>query len=204
MQPNDSQQPGQYPNDYLDSIAVKQPVKTVNPFLLWGIIGGALLLVIFMVFAIAGATKPATNGLVQYGVQMTELKRIADDAQKEIKSGELRSANGSFSIILTNANRDLAAPLEQQGVKLDNKKDSTTAATLADAAKLEGRLEDARLNGVYDRTYAREMTYYIKTIRSEMTILHSKSRSTSFKKVLESTDTSLKPLQEQFESFNNG
>ena len=68
---------------------------------------------------------------------------------------------------------------------------------------LDGRLEDARLNAVYDRTYAREMTFALKTLHSDMSILYKSTRSKPLKEVLNTTDTNIEPLLDEFQSFNS-
>ena len=81
---------------------------------------------------------------------------IASDTQKNLKSGALRSTNSNLAIFLTNANRDIAAPLSANGIDIKKLDSSVVAAEKGD--ELKQTFEDARLNAVLDRTYAREMT----------------------------------------------
>lgn len=200
MQP---EQP-QYPQNYLDSIAVQQPVKTINPLILWGLIAGIIILLIVVVMSVMASGTSPTQRLTAFGAQMKELKTVASESQENIQSGDLRSLNGSLSLTLTNANRELATPLTTLGAKIDDEKNELVLMATADAAELKERLEDARLNAVFDRTYAREMAFSLKTLRSEIVVIYDSTRSNSLKQVLVDTDKDLESLQTSFDDFNEG
>lgn len=205
MQPNDQFQPQQYPSDYLNSIAAPTAVKTLNPIVLWGLIAGALVLVVVAFFAIssAGGSSTPSGSLSSVAAQMNSLQDVTKSAQGNLQSSELRTINSGLTLALTNANRDLADPLKQRGISLkDKKKNKTVAAVAAETDELKKRLEDARLNAVYDRTYAREMTFALKSLRSDMAALYKASNSKSLKETLVSADDNLLPLTEEFSSFN--
>jgi hypothetical protein len=207
MQP-DAQlpQPGkqpQYSSDYLNQIAAPPQVKTLNPMVLWGLIGGLLVLAIVVVLGISSASGgPSPSSLASIAANFDSLKTLSEDAQENIQSSELRTLNSSLTLSLTNTNRDLTEPLAKQDINLKDKKNQTVSSVAKEYEELAGRLEDARLNAVYDRTYAREITYVIKTLRSDMAVLYKKSRSNDLKTALETADKNLKPIVEGFGTFN--
>lgn len=207
MQPNSPyqppEQPSPYASNYLDQIAAPAPVKTLNPFVLWALIAGAIVLVVAVFLGINAASGgPSSSSVGSVGATLASLKVAADDAQKTIQSSELRTLNSSLALSLTNTNRDLEPVLEAQDIDVKDKKNASVAAVLTTFESLDRRLEDARLNGVYDRTYAREMTFTLKTLRSDMSVLYKSSRSNSLRSTLEKTDKNLAPLVEEFETFN--
>jgi len=199
MQPDNSQ----FSSDYLNQIATPAPVKTMNPMVLWGLIGGLLVLVILVVvFVSSAAGGGSTSSLAGVAAKINNLKTVSEAAQKNIQSGELRSLNGNLTLVLTNADRDLAEPLKAKKIKLTDKKSSAVAKVTSEFEALGTRLEDARLNAVYDRTYAREMTYALKTLHNDMGQLYKSSGSTDLKNILNTTDTNLEPLVDSFSRFN--
>lgn len=200
MQPDNPQ----FSSDYLNQIAAPAPVKTLNPLVLWGLIGGLLVLAILVIVFVSSAANGggSTSSLTGVGAKIDNLKTVSEAAQKNIQSGELRSLNGNLTLALTNADRDLADPLKANHIKLTDKKDSTVSKVTSDFDALNGRLEDARLNAVYDRTYAREMTYALKTLHSDMSVLYKSTSSNKLKTILNTTDTNLSPLVDSFASFN--
>jgi len=206
MDPNYQQpQPQPVPGpglDYLNAIAPQPQSKTINPLILWGLIGAALITVIMIVIGMASGGNTPTKQLTTVGASAANLQKLTEGADNNIQSSELRSINSSLSITLANTNRDLAVPIKQQKINLKNvKKNKTVAAVAAGYAEIGERLEDARLNGVYDRTYVRELTFLLKTLHADMEELYNSSRSKSLKTTLETNDNNLAPLLESLEAF---
>ncbi len=208
MQPNNPyQQPGQQPQqfsgDYLNQIAAPAPVKTINPVFLWGLIGGLLLLAVVVLIGVSSASSgPSASSLTAVGAKLANLQTVSEGARKNIQSSELRTLNSSLYLSLTNTNRDLAEQLKKQDIKLTDKKNASVTASAKETEELQGRLEDARLNAVYDRTYAREMLYQLRTLHSDMGILYKKSRNNDLKEILNTADNNFNPVIEGLASFN--
>jgi hypothetical protein len=203
MQPNSPLPPSNFSDNYLDQIASKPVVKTANPLLIWGMIGGVLILAVIGVIALASNKGGvSTSSLGAISTSFSSLKDVSEDSQKSIQSSELKTLNSSLSLVLTNANRDVQAYMKTNSIKKkDIAKSAAAKKVNTDIADMKKRLENARLNAVYDRTYAREMTFAIKTLRSDMAVLY-KSGGKNLKAILETTDTNLKPLAEGFSQFN--
>jgi len=202
MNPDQNQNQPQYSIDYLNQIAPasKKPGMDNKKFLL--LAGGGILLAIivgFLVLVSSSASGPKEK-METLAARMQTLKKIADTAQKNIKSSELRSTNSSLTIFLTNANRDVAAPLAANGV--DVKKENKKITAAENGAKLTAKLEDARLNAVFDRTYAREMGYQLETVTVLMRDIYKNTKSKSLKEFLENTNANLQPITKKMENFN--
>lgn len=202
LPPQPQQQPQPLSTEYLNAIAPAAQVKTLNPFVLWGIIGGALVLLVMIVIGISSSTGTSTDSLAAVATKLDRLQTVTKDAQDTVQSSELRTLNSTLNLSLTNTNRDLAEPLKLQKINLKDKKNQTVTTVTDEFTELDSRLEDARLNGVFDRTYAREMTFTLKTLRSDMAALYKKSGSKSVKDTLLTTDQNFKPLVEGFSEFN--
>jgi len=191
----------QYPIDYLNQIAPqdKKPGMDNKKFLLF--VGGGLLLAIIVgVLAFSSGGGGPTEKMETLAARLKTLQSISSKAQTNIKSSSLRSTNSSLTLLLTNANRDIADPLETNGVnvlKLDKK-----IVAKEDGKAVSDKLEDARLNAVFDRTYAREMSYQLDTVKALMKDIYSKTKSKSLKTFLDSTNNNLSPINKQLEKFN--
>jgi hypothetical protein len=199
MQPNDNPQ---YPMNYLDTIASQPQVKTMNPLLLWVMIGGilaAVIVVILLLFSVAGGSS---DRLARYASQTKSLQTVATESQENIKNGELRTFNSNLALTLTNVNRDLKAPAASAGVKLEDEKLPEAAGVATETEELKKRLEDARLNAVFDRTYAREMSFYLTALRNDMNTIYDETKDEKLKTVLEAADTDFAQLQSEFSAFN--
>lgn len=196
------QDQNQYPVDYLNQISgqPQKPSLSSNRFLM--IIGGAVVLIIiavlFMIIT-SGNTGPKEKMQILAARLMT-LQTVSTEAQPNIKSGDLRSTNSNLTIFLTNTNRDIAPPLMESGIDATKLNENIVAQEAGE--ELSATLEDARLNAVFDRTYAREMSYQLETVGVLIQEIYNSTNNDSFKTFLENTDTNLQPLRGQFSDFN--
>lgn len=208
MNPNQPQSPpSPIPNpssaDYLNQIAPQTPRRSpfkVGPKLFL-IIGGVLtLLVIILSISLNSIAAGQRQPLEKLAARLQSTETVVNDAQANLKSSQLRSLNSELKLFMANTNRDLSEPLKIAGV--DVKKLSATTVKNEATTELTDRLEDARLNAVYDRTYAREMAYRLDTIITLMEQIYDTTTSTSLKTFLETTYKNLEPTQKAFSDFN--
>jgi len=200
--PNDgNQQQPQYSIDYLNEISAK-PQKTGmgNKFFFLIVAGGIFVALMVGLIMLMSSGNGPTQKMQTLAARLITLQEIAKDSQKKIKSGELRSTNSNLSIFLTNTNRDIVEPLEKNGVKV-SKIDKTITAKEANEELIQ-RLEDARLNAIFDRTYAREMSYQLETTAALIKDIYGNTKSASLKTFLETTDSNLQPIKKQLGDFN--
>lgn len=198
--PAPAPQPPQYSIDYLNQIAPQQKQTTPNKLLV--IIGIAIILLI-VTFAVIGLSRlggaSSETKLQTLAARLTTLQKITDDAQPNIKSNQLRGTNSSLSLFLTSANRDIAAPLSNNGVDL--KKLDKSIVARENGSDLTDTLEDARLNAVYDRTYAREMSYQLSTTLLLMDDIADSTNSKSLDAFIDTTKANLEPIEQQMSDF---
>ncbi len=200
MQPND---PTQHPIDYLDSIAAtpKKPASAVNDKLFFGAIIGAVIVIIFVgILAFLNIGSGNTVNLSRLSARLTNLQKISDDSKVKIVSSSLRATNINLALALTNANRDFPEILTAHGI--DPKKISSSITDEENTDELAERLEDARLNGIFDRTYAREMSYELETLLVLIGQLEEKAKDDTEEEFLAGLRSNLEPLQKQFSGFS--
>ena len=197
--PPPAPQPPQYSIDYLNQIAPQAPRKQPNK--LFAIIGiGAFLLVIVMVvigFSQLGSAP--NNKLVTLAARLKTLQSISESSQPTIKNNQLRGTNSSLTLHLTNANRDIVEPLAKNNV--DIKKLDKKIVARENGDKLRATLEDARLNALFDRTYAREMSYQLKATILLMQDVSKSTNSKSLDSFVETTTANLQPVEAQMSAF---
>jgi hypothetical protein len=200
--PGQGVSPSTLPTDYLNQIAPQAPKKALFTF---GIkqmvfIGVALVILVSILAivtnSIAGSKK---DPLEHLAARLNATQVVVDNAQINLKSSELRSLNSNLKLYMTNTNRDIAAPFLAVGINTAKPNKNIVAAEATTA--LSARLEDARLNAVFDRTYAREMAYQLGTI---MTLINQDYKATSnaqLRTFLKSAYDNLKPTQQSFADF---
>lgn len=203
MQPDQSpyQQP-QYSIDYLNQIAPQQHKKPTPGWQRFAILGVVIIGIIILIagaIAILGGGGPGK--LPTMAARLQTLQQIVDGAQPKIKDNTLRVSNSNLSLYLTDANRDMVAPLKANNV--DPAKLDKTLLKKEDGSKLTATLEDARLNAIYDRTYAREMNYQLTTLLLLMKDIRASSGSRSLNTFIDTTTTNLQTSQQQFASYTD-
>lgn len=198
--PAPQQQPPQYSIDYLNQIAPQQKKSAPNKLL---VIIGILAFLLVVTLAIAGLSQlggPSSSAKLQtLAARLETLQKVADKAQPNIKSNQLRGTNSSLNLFLANANRDIEEPLGNNGIDIA-KLDKAIVAR-EDGTELNETLEDARLNAVYDRTYAREMSYHLSTILLLMDDIEQSTNSKSLDEFITTTKANLEPVKEQMSDF---
>ncbi len=197
MQPNN--QP--FATNYLDTIATAPVQKKLNPFVLWGLMIAVVAVLFIVVTVLLNSGGTSTDKLTTVGVKLASLEEVSTLAQPTLKSSELRTVNSSLTLVLTNSNRDIEPSLTAAKIKVKDAKSTRIIALNTETEELNKRLEDARLNGVFDSTYAREMSFYIKTVRAEISTLYNSTKSASLKTALEKTDKNLAPILDSFVSY---
>lgn len=188
------------PSDYLNQIAVKPPEKESllkrQPILF----GGVAIVIILIVLMILGSMSGSPKLSGQLAARLVATNNVVKDATPKIKNVQLRALNSDLKSRLTDAIRDIEIPLSKENLNI-NRIDKKI--TLAESnTKMLATLEDARLNGVYDRTYAREMAYKLATILTLMRQTYSNTKSKDLKSFLSDKSKNIEPIQKQFADFN--
>jgi uncharacterized protein (UPF0333 family) len=198
MQPDQHE----YPIDYLNQIAPEEKKPLMNGRVILVIVGVLVILaaVVGFLVLVSGGGASDSQKLQTLSARMQTLEKISKAAEKNIKSGTLQSTNSTLSLFLTNANRDIVTPLKNNNIKATNLDKSIVKKE--DGSKVNAALENARLNAVFDRTYAREMSFQLDTLASLMKQIYTTTKSKSLKEFLLSTDTNLKPIRTQLADFN--
>jgi len=193
----------QVPANYLDQIAAR-PQKT--GFLssrlrrIFMILGG-LTVVVLILSIVSGLTGSGRDtSWYQLVARLNATAEVADSSSGKLKSSQLRSLNSEVGIFITNTNRDIAAPLER--MKIDVAKTPESVAASEAAQPMLDRLEDARLNAVYDRTYAREMTYQLALLLSQLRQMYDSTNDEETKSFLETTFNNLQATHTAFANYS--
>lgn len=201
-QPNHPPVAGQYSIDYLNQIAPPPPKSTMSNKLFFGVVIGGLLLTAIVGFLLLSTASPSNSArMLELATKLQMLQEISTKAGDSITSNQLQSINGNLATQLTNATQAMAAPMAASNV--DVKKINKKATDTAGGEALANKLEDARLNAVYDRTYAREMTYQLSSIFGLMRQINSQTKKADTKKFLEETSNNLGPVGDQLENFSD-
>jgi hypothetical protein len=191
------------PIDYLDQIAPKSKASFGFSRKQIAIIGGVVIVgfIGFAIIALTQGGKPNISVLSQQLVARNAATTpVSKEAQQNIKSRELSAINSSLTIQLTNADTGLVNAFTKAGVNVTKISETVTAAE--SNATIKGKLEEARLNSVFDRVYSREMSYQLATILLQLKTIYETTGNAELKTYLETTYNNLDPLQKQLDAFS--
>lgn len=197
MYENNSQQ---NPADFLDQIAPKSNqnswLMSKKPLLI-GL--GAMIMLLIAIF-IGMLSSGSTQTVTRLAARLQDTTKIAESATQKIKDSQLRALNSNLKQRLLSQIQELTPFVVKEGAKIDNLDKKLIASETSTA--IMSVLEDARLNGTYDRIYAREMAFKLDTVITLMNQLKKTSNNKSLKDYLTNSINNLTPIQKDFADFN--
>ena len=125
---------------------------------------------------------------------------ITDSTKGNLKNPKLQVTNAQLASILNGKISQLSASLESQNI--DTKKLSKTIVKAESSQEILDKLEEARLNAVYDNVYVREMNYQLQMILNLSDQL-SKSSTDETKEFLASLQKDIQTVKQDLEAFSN-
>lgn len=198
MNPDDKQSP----IDYLNQIAPQAPKKMLFSLSKRNvaIFGGIIIVIIIVIATLASSLSGGINQTERLAARLLSTQAIMDDATSKIKTTQLRTLNGNLKIYLTNTIRDIGPILTAD--KIDITKLNSKVLAAESNTKVLAILEEARLNVMYDRTYAREMSYKLDTVLTLMKQIQNSTKNMKLKTFLQDAYDNLQPTQQQFADFD--
>ena len=198
-----------YTIDYLNQIAPKQKQPLFDKTMV--IIFGAL---IFAVVVFAGLMmfsslneNPNSEPLLRVYLKVQKTNELATKYQGRLQNSDLRAINSGLATTLASDGAKLKSLLGSNKIEIPKaEKNKTPPKIIAqvnkDAEELDKTLDDAFLNAVLDRTYAREMSYNLDVINSLMKRVESSARSSDSKDSLIEIIKSLDVSSNQFREYS--
>jgi hypothetical protein len=201
MNPNDNQP---ISPDYLNQIAPQIPQKAGFPVPIPILIGG--LIAVFIAIALMSITSMMasgnTNKTGQLAARLSNTEIIVKAEAGKIRNSQLRAYNSNLTDYLANTIRDIGPLLISEKIDMKKLDVKLVAAETNINKEMLANLEDARLNGVYERTYAREMTYKLDTTLTLMRQIYTSTKHNKLKVFLEDAYNNLEPIQKDFSDFD--
>lgn len=192
----------EYGIDYLNQISAPQQVKKPNPLLLMIVALGGLLAIMAFGFIIFNSGPKTVDKVASLNIRLGSLQQLATTAQRSLRDNDLRSINAEFLLYLSNTLRDIKEPVQKLGASSEGVTKPLASKEAAYVSALQSEFEEAKLNVMFDRAYAREMAYQINVVRSQMSTVYKNTSSTTLKQALETSDASLAQSNKRFTGFS--
>ncbi|EDK72867.1 hypothetical protein TM7_0438 [candidate division TM7 genomosp. GTL1] len=164
-------------------------------------IAGVGVVIVILAFVLISFTSSGgiSPQLQRLSARLSILQTMVDESKKSVTDAKLSKLNSDLSILTTGSIARLQAPMKAAG--LDKVGDDIKAAE-ADTATLK-TLEEAKLTGIFDRTYARIIKNKIDTILALMNEIHSKTKNTALREALASVYQDFSTIRKQLDEDIN-
>ncbi|MDB5184057.1 MAG: hypothetical protein JWO07_738 [Candidatus Saccharibacteria bacterium] len=196
--------PGSYDPNYLDSIApppARAKLFSGSFAKIFYAMLGVFVLAVSLIVAFSGKDK--TADLQQTTVRISNFQLIAKTEQKNLKSSKLLATNGSFQLLLVNAQTDGEKLLGQAGVKKTQYDKTMVKAETKINTDLTTKFENARLNADLDLVYANSMSGETAQIIGLLNIMAKKSGAKAIRDYAAALAKNLTPIQKTFSEYTD-
>lgn len=197
---------------YLDKIAESnRPAKaSTGPFpfppkvmIGLGIAIFAIILIMILGSALGGDKNSEQTLVEKLNLRSENVGKTIDTYNKSIKSSELRSMGSSLRAVLTELNSKTSTFLTEDFGSKGNASKKLTEEETAYVEELNTTLETAKLNGLLDRAFVREMTLQIGLFMSIESECTSRTKKSDLKDFLTTSYSNLESLYEEFSNYSN-
>lgn len=211
QQDNNPNQQSQNPYtiDYLNQIAPKQkqPLFDKTMVIIFGVLIFAIVAFVGMMMFSSVRSDSNSDTLLRVYLKVQKTNELATKYQARLQNSDLRAINSGLATTLASDEAKLKSLLDSGNIEIPKvEKNKTPPRIVAQVDKdiedLDKTLDDAFLNAVLDRTYAREMSYSLDVINSLMKRVESSTRSSDAKTAVGEIIKSLDVSSGQFKEYS--
>ena len=148
-----------------------------------GIVLGAITFIIVLLAVIANLPEQETDYVRRLALRTKHLDDIVKEYQPDIKSAKLRANSTSLTAVLDGMLQTLPSYYADSKAKTPK---LVKNEELEKYYSAQSALEDGKITGLFDRTYARQMSYYINILFALIDDIIEQSNDKSLKNFLTS------------------
>ena len=190
---------------YLNHISqTSKPKKTSlfsdKKFKILGIITGAVTVLIILLVILTNLPAQETDYVPRLTIRSNTLYSIITDYQSSVKSPSLREGSASLSAVLSSMVSTLPSHYADPT-------SPTPDFVIAEEANINitvrSSLDSGKSNGLLDRAYARQISYYTNLILSLIDEINESSSNASLKEYITSKKSEIELVAPAFSEFSD-
>ena len=183
--------------------------KFVN---VWTMLGAVLLIVIIVIVMVITSAMNKVDSKDQdlmiesYWKSHYLVEETIGEYLNEIKSPDIRNMSASLKSVLVEITlNETNILLEEYGIELDSlgEEEGIPVDEHDKVSELNDTLNDARLNGLLDRVYVREMTMQIAELKAKQSEIAARTKNEKAREFAEKAESNLDNIYEQFHNYKN-
>lgn len=194
--------------DYLNQIAAQPSrrralVPTGSP-MFWVLIAVAAIVVITIVSIVATTlSQKGSANIEALSARLAQLQTTVAARQNDIGNTDLATTNSSLGLNLTQLNNELDAILKDDGKNPSKLNGGIVAKETANTKDLTTTLDNAKLNALFDSTYASAMTYQLDTALATIHQMQKSKNGPKTTSFLSDADKDLSQARDSFASYDD-
>lgn len=178
----------------------------------WTMLGAVLLIIVIVIVMVITAAMNKVDSKDQdlmiesYWMSHYLMEDTFEEYSESLKSPDIRNMTASLNSVLSEiALNETNILLEEYEIDLSesNEEEGVSADEHAKVIELNSVLEDARLNGILDRVYVREITMQIAQLRAKQSEIAARSKNDKAREFAEKAESNLDNIYEQFHNYKN-
>ena len=166
-----------------------------------------ILIIVGVVSSMMNKVDTKDQDLMQqsYFMSYYMIEHVFGEYPENIKNSDLRNMSASFvSVLREIALKDKEFLVDKYGIEIDDLMEEQVATDEKDKVdNLISSLTLGKLNGVFDRTWLREMTLQVAIIRSYQSEIAARSKDDEVKEFSERIESNLDNIYNQFHDFKS-
>lgn len=161
----------------------------------------ALMIIGNLISSASGKTVDLTR---QIYVRSTGLQSTLQTYNKQLKSSRLRSIGSALSGTLTGTTNQLSTYLKSNSSDKDplTPKESTAAEEAELSNSLNTSLNNAKLNGILDRTYTNQIQLQVSLLMSLGSELLARSKDPALEKIITDMNNNLTTIHDSLAAYS--
>jgi hypothetical protein len=196
----------------LNNPSKKGGLKLPSFINIWTMLGAGLLIIVIVIVMVLTAAMNKVDSKDQdlmiesYWMSTYLMEETFDEYSEDLKSPDIRNMTASLKSVLSEIIlNDTNILLEEYGIEVDDGDDEEgiPADESAKNTELNSVLEDARLNGILDRVYVREITMQIAQLRAKQSEIAARTKNDKAREFAEKAESNLDNIYEQFHNYKN-
>lgn len=195
-----------YLNQISASNSTAQPAKKPTNFLfankklrIFFIVAGALIVLCIAFGIISSILNRETDYLPRLKLRATNISQIIRDYNPKVKSSSLRAAGSSLSSVIDDTINNTSSYISSEY----KTPESITSEETAIKSSITSALDEAKINGYLDRTYARQLTYAVNILLSLETEASAHTNDKNVQTYLANSAESLNNILPAFSDFSD-
>lgn len=163
----------------------------------------AIILVIVMAVVVTALSQKSSANVEMVAARLAQLQTTVTDRQTDIGNTNLANTNSTLGLNLTQLNNEIKDILVSDGKNPKKLNNAIVTKEAQNTKDLAATLDNAKLNALFDSTYASAMTYQLDTTLSTIHQMEKNKNGPKMTTFLTDADKDLSQARDSFARYDD-